>query len=296
MISIEQVHSFTQVYQHGSYSAAARAIGKERSTIREHVVTLEDTLGIELFQIQGRTATPTAAAEKLIARAINLSKQAEDFSLTAFSLFDEPLETLVIFYDALIPVGILTNAITKIRAQFTHISIDCIASSRSEAYKRIEKGDCHIAIMATENSPRTQARIASTYIGTIPIACYCSPCSPLADKKEISMNDLRLEHQYRLQMTQDGDLASFHISNNIDKVGSLDLAIDLLQECGWIALTKSIANKWVKSQLLTQLEIADATRDYRQGVCLFYGLANHTQDEISFAIKALDQSASDYLE
>lgn len=296
MISIEQVHSFTQVYQHGSYSAAARAIGKERSTIREHVITLEDTIGVALFQIQGRTAKPTAAAEKLISRAINLSKQAEDFSLTAYSLFDEPLETLVVFYDALIPVGILTNAITKIRAQFAHISIQCIASSRSDAYQSIEKGDCHIAIMATENSPRTQARIASTYIGTIPIGCYCSPCSPLADKKKISMNDLRLAYQYRLQMTQDGDLASFHVANNIETVGSLDLAIDLLQESGWIALTNNIANKWVKSQLLTQLELSDATRDYRQGVCLFYGLANHSQDEIAFAIKALNQSASEYLE
>ena len=295
MISLEQIHSFTLVYEHGSYSAAARAANKERSTIREHVVTLEDTIGVELFNIEGRKAKPTNAAHKLISRATNLSKQAKDFELTAFSLLDDPLGELVLLHDEQIPAGLLAKAIKAIKCRYPGLSIQCAPSCRDNAYRGIENGKCHIAIMATENSPRTQARIASKYIGNLPLCGYVHTRSQLAGYESVSLDELRLETQYELPNTREGDLGFFRVSNIVEKVSNVELAAELLVDGGWIALSEALTRPWMISGDLKPLQLDDATRSYRQGVCLFFGLANNTREEISFALDILNHHAGDYL-
>ncbi|AJR06377.1 LysR family transcriptional regulator [Photobacterium gaetbulicola] len=295
MISLEQIHSFTLVYQHGSYSAAARFANKERSTIREHVVTLEDTIGVELFNIEGRKAKPTNAAHKLISRATNLSKQAKDFELTAFSLLDDPLGELVLLHDEQIPAGLLARTIKAIKERYPGISIQCAPSSREQAYRGLESNACHIAIMATENSPRTQARIASKYIGNLPLCGYVHARTPLAATESVSLDDLRLETQYELPNTREGDLGFFRVSNVVEKVSSVELAAELLADGGWIALSDALAKPWITSGHLKPLPLANATRNYRQGVCLFFGLASNTREEIVFALDILNHHAGDYL-
>ncbi|SKA60901.1 helix-turn-helix domain-containing protein [Enterovibrio nigricans] len=54
MHTIEQLTAFISVYEKGSYSAAAAALGKSRTTVREHVMAYEDTLGYSLFVIEGK--------------------------------------------------------------------------------------------------------------------------------------------------------------------------------------------------------------------------------------------------
>lgn len=295
MISIEQIHSFTLVYEYGSYSAAARAAKKERSTIREHIVTLEDTIGVDLFQIEGRQAKPTNAAHKLISRATNLSKQAKDFELTALSLFDDPLSKLILFHDVQIPSGLLSATMKEIKEHFPNISIDCIVSSREIAYQAIEDGNCHVAIMATENKPLTQAKVASKYIGNLPLSAYVHVESKLAMKKTVSMDELRLATQYEMQNINEGDLGCFRVSNVIEKVSSIDLVVDLLANGGWIALSDALAKPWIASGCITSLKLEDATRNYRKGVCLFFGLSENSREEVSLALDTLNRNAGKYL-
>ncbi|CAK2704031.1 LysR family transcriptional regulator [Vibrio crassostreae] len=295
MLSIEQIHAFTLVYQHGSYSAAARAANKERSTIREQVVTLEDIVGVELFQIEGRKAKPTDAAHQLISRATNLSKQAKDFELTAFSLLDEPLEKLIVMHDDQIPSGWISSAIMEIKQQFPQLTIDIICASRKRAYDYLEKSKCHIAIMATENSPRTQARIDTQYIGNLALGAYVSPDSLLAAQDIVSIEQLRLETQFELSQTKEGDLGCFRVSNTIEKVSSLTLASALLTQGGWIALSCPLAESFVQQNLLQPLLLNEATRNYMRGVCLFFGLSSNNREEIRFSLECFNRHAHPYL-
>ncbi|MDG3086150.1 LysR family transcriptional regulator [Vibrio hannami] len=295
MISIEQIHAFALVYQHGSYSAAARAVHKERSTIREQVVTLEDIVGVALFQIEGRKAKPTDAAHQLISRATNLSKQAKDFELTAFSLLDEPLEKLIVMHDDQIPTAWLSSAIIEIKQHFPQLAIYVTYASREYAYDCLEKSECHIAIMATEDSPRTQARIDTHYIGNLALGAYVSPDSPFAEQDIVSIEQLRLETQYELSQTREGDLGCFRVSNTIEKISSLSLATALLTQGGWIALSCSLAEPLVQQGLLRQLTLNEATRNYMRGVCLFFGLTSNNRDEIRFALDCFNRHAHPYL-
>lgn len=296
MLSIDQVQSFAQVYQHGSYSEAARAVGKKRSTIREHVKTLEETIGVDLFIVEGRKVKPTVDADKLISRARNLSKQAEDFSLTAMSLYDKPLDKLWICCDPLVPPSLVRDALKIIRMKYPHMLIDVSLSSAKEAYNVMESKLCHIAIMATQNIPQTAARIGSRYIGTLQISGYCGSASELLNGEVITLDDLRLVRQYQFDKTRMGDLGGLAFSNKIEKVGSFELAIELLAEDGWMMLSKHMATPWVDAGVLSRLNVDDVARDHKQGVTVFYGLSAAKVNEVRDSLDAIEACSGKYLD
>lgn len=64
-LSIQQLHTFRQVFVHGGFSAAAEAAAISTPTLWHHVRELERTYGTVLFTKVGRRVEPTDAAKRL---------------------------------------------------------------------------------------------------------------------------------------------------------------------------------------------------------------------------------------
>ncbi|AOW48278.1 hypothetical protein A4R89_01350 [Acetobacter ascendens] len=58
-VSLEQLEAFVATADAGSFSAAARRLGRAQSAISTHVANLEVDLGLELFLRTGRTPVLT---------------------------------------------------------------------------------------------------------------------------------------------------------------------------------------------------------------------------------------------
>ena len=74
----EQVPLFLAVLDSGSFSAAARQLGKVPSAVSMAIGQLEAELGLPLFDRRGREPTPTAAARALEPQARLLSQQLQE--------------------------------------------------------------------------------------------------------------------------------------------------------------------------------------------------------------------------
>lgn len=72
------IETFVAVLEHGSFSAAAQALGVGQPTVSRRVAQLEEQVGDRLFERSRAGALPTAAAERLrpAARAMAASAQA----------------------------------------------------------------------------------------------------------------------------------------------------------------------------------------------------------------------------
>ncbi|WP_375320059.1 LysR family transcriptional regulator [Aliivibrio logei] len=55
MFSYEHLTSFFAMVKEGSYSQAARKLGKDRTTIREQIKALEDSYAIELSDLKKKS-------------------------------------------------------------------------------------------------------------------------------------------------------------------------------------------------------------------------------------------------
>ena len=61
---LQQLIQFRAVYEHGSLSAAARALGVSQPALSRALAKLEEELGAALFQRHTRALRPTEADEQ----------------------------------------------------------------------------------------------------------------------------------------------------------------------------------------------------------------------------------------
>ncbi|MDN2483293.1 LysR family transcriptional regulator [Vibrio agarivorans] len=295
MISLEQVQTFTHVYEQGSYSAAARVANKERSTVREHILALEDTLGVKLFDIQGRKAIPTQNADKLILRSKNLSKHAEDFTHVAMRLYQKPLSKFTLWHDELIPTQWLGDITKATQKAFPDIEVECIASDRNSAYRAIEEQRCHVALMSSEINHNISGNLKFLNLGSLKMNGYCHPNSDLARNSSVILSDLQLSPQYILANSKRLDLGYFEAGNKRHKVSSVKLAVQLIQDTGWIVLSEHEAGPWVSQGELTKLKYKHVANGYIFPVNAYFGLISDEQKELETILKLIHQTARDYL-
>jgi aminoethylphosphonate catabolism LysR family transcriptional regulator len=84
-MSATQIRAFLAVAQHGSFSAAARAMGLSQPTLTAHVQALERHHKIELFHRKGQRVEPTSVGQRLLP----IARQISALELDAFNLLHD---------------------------------------------------------------------------------------------------------------------------------------------------------------------------------------------------------------
>ena len=77
-MDLRRLQVFSKVYEHRSFSRAAEAVLLSQPTVSGHIKTLEDELGIQLFDRLGREIMPTKAAELLYDYAKRILEEVEE--------------------------------------------------------------------------------------------------------------------------------------------------------------------------------------------------------------------------
>jgi DNA-binding transcriptional LysR family regulator len=95
-VSLRQIEVFVRVFEAGSFSRAARALGLSQPTVSAHLKALEAELGVSLFARRGRVVRPTVSAEKLHAQAQRLLQLKDEVLASVFASGGELRGELVI--------------------------------------------------------------------------------------------------------------------------------------------------------------------------------------------------------
>lgn len=121
--TLEQLHAFVSVVEHGSFSAAGRALRRAQSAVSTAVANLETACGQELFDRSGRTPTLTPAGSRLLSEARQVLEQAAVLQRAASALSDglEPQVRLVV--DSMLPLDVLVQAISGFKQRFPSVSL-----------------------------------------------------------------------------------------------------------------------------------------------------------------------------
>ena len=105
-VSLEQLEAFVASAEHGSFSAAGRALRKAQSAISTQVSNLETDLGVLLFSREGRNPVLTPAGDRLLREArVVLDRRAHLIGVAAS--FEAHVESrLVVAIDELYPESV----------------------------------------------------------------------------------------------------------------------------------------------------------------------------------------------
>ncbi|MBP9940153.1 MAG: LysR family transcriptional regulator [Comamonas sp.] len=143
----EQVPLFLAVLDTGSFSAAARKLGRVPSAISMAMGHLEAELGLQLFDRTGREPQPTAAARALEPQARLLAQQLQQLNQQALALHAglEKRLTLAIAPELLATAW--AEHLQPVVEQFPALVVEVLVAPQADALELLHAGRAQLALV-----------------------------------------------------------------------------------------------------------------------------------------------------
>jgi DNA-binding transcriptional LysR family regulator len=133
-----QARAFLATAEEGSLSAAARALGLTQPTLGRQVASLEETLGVLLFDRVGRSLVPTEAGLSLLEHVRAMGEAANRVSLAASGRSQAIAGHVCISASDVVAQYLLPPVIGELRRKAPEIEIELVASNAVSDLRRRE--------------------------------------------------------------------------------------------------------------------------------------------------------------
>lgn len=162
------VQSFAAVAEHGSLSAAARALKSSQPTLSRHIAALEHTIGARLFDRSRGGMALTTAGLDLMEHAAQMADAAARFSIVSEGQGGAPGGTVRITASQIVATFVLPRLLAELRQSHPEITIEVVASDTTENLLRRE------ADIALRMYRPTQLDVISRHVADLHIGAYAA--------------------------------------------------------------------------------------------------------------------------
>lgn len=161
MDKLEAMQSFVRVVSAGSYTEAARQLGRTRSAVSKAVMALEHLLGVRLLDRTTRKVRPTEAGLAYYERSAAVLAQIEESEIQIAGLHDAPRGVLRINGPMSFGTAYLAGAVADFLGTHPEVKVELLLNDRF--IDPLEEGvDVTVRIGELADSSLIARRIAST--------------------------------------------------------------------------------------------------------------------------------------
>lgn len=190
-ISLEQWRALMAVVDAGGYAQAAETLHKSQSAVTYAVQKIEELLGVDLFQIQGRKAVLTPTGTLLARRAKALMDEASALEHAAGRLSAGWEAELRLAVEIIFPMRLLLRTLDRFGDESPHTRIEVIESVLGGTQELLLRGDADLAI-----APTVPTGFLGEPLMQMNLRMVAAPSHPLhALGRELTAADLRQHRQ-----------------------------------------------------------------------------------------------------
>lgn len=258
-LTLDQMRVFAAVAETGSFSAAARRLGRVQSAVSQAVNTLEHVLGVPLFDRTGKTPRLTSSGAVILKDARRLIDGARSLKSRAASILSDVEPELTLAIDAIFPNDLLMASLKALRVEFPQLPVSVFTEGLGGAEQRLRDGLVRFAIYPiAATGARDLAADFLTDIAAIPVVAVDHPlareAAPIA--RETLEPHVQLVLTDRTPLTQHslGGIVSHHIWRFADLATRLDF---LLAGFGWCNMPAHMVADHIAAGRLKRLETAE---------------------------------------
>lgn len=186
-ITLEHVEAFAAVVTAGSFSAAARRLGKSQSTISAAIAALEIDAGTDLFDRATRIPTLTEAGKALYPEAQAVIDRCIAFQGHADSLAAGDGADLSIAVN--IPSRVLLPVLRDFEEAWPHVNLTVEDALSARAADLVRTGAACLGVAFAE--PEYDRSIEFRQLGKLILLHVAAPTHPLAHQETVSFADMR---------------------------------------------------------------------------------------------------------
>lgn len=239
--SPEALEAFTQVVALGSFSAAARRLGKSQSTISESISRLEIDLGVELFDRSSKQPSLTEAGKALESRIDDVLASSDKLRRAAGRLVEgmEPRLTLVLS-DAN-QFAEFEARMTELDQRFPDIELECVFAEHGDAISLIQSGRATLGLLSAQAGYPPEVGHA-TILERADFGLFVAHCHPLASEERVNYRQLAEHRALRLNTLIDESVTTDDLPEGAQRTWSAPNYLLLMDMAifgfGWSALPR----------------------------------------------------------
>ncbi|WP_052140606.1 LysR family transcriptional regulator [Janthinobacterium lividum] len=177
-VSLDQLRTFIAAVDEGSFSAAARKLNRVQSAVSGWVSSLEEQIGVVLFDRSGRFPKLTAEGVLLLADARHIVSGVNTLKARA-KLMAAGLEAeLSVVVDVFFPTYAVSATVKAFAEKFPFTPLRLFVEGLGAGYQPILDGRCSLGILGA--LPGVFPSLVSERLGEIPLVVVASKEHPLA--------------------------------------------------------------------------------------------------------------------
>ncbi|HWA30854.1 MAG TPA: LysR family transcriptional regulator [Rhizomicrobium sp.] len=259
-LTLDQLRAVIAVAETGSFSAAARKLGRVQSAISQSIQSLEDTLGVELFDRDAKTPKLNENGRVLLQDAYGLVHGAEALRARAESIANNIEPELTLAVDSMFPIDVLMAALCDFGREYPNVAVSLFTEGLGAAEQRIRDGVARLGIY----SPLSTAQSNDlewepmTSIEMIPVVAMSHPLAqekPPIERHTLE-NHVQLVLTDRTPLSQNlrGGIVSLKIWRFADLGTRLEF---LLAGFGWCNMPRHMVEAHIRAGRLKELALRE---------------------------------------
>lgn len=188
-MDLKQLDAIVAIADHGSFSAAARALHTVQSNVSAHIARLETELGVEV--VDRRTGSLTEEGEAVVARARRITRELDAVVSDVAELHDEVVGSVRFGVIGTIGRWLVPRMLESVAALHPRISVVVVDATTTSLLPQLVRGSLDVAVvnlpvvdpMVTTSPLFEEARIVVAPLG-----------HPLAEFDSVELRDLAAHH------------------------------------------------------------------------------------------------------
>ena len=237
--SLEQLKAFVATVETGSFSAAARQLGKAQSVISTAVSNFEIDVDSSLFVRSGRYPTLTPVGERLLVEARVILERCEYFRGVAQSLGEGVESRLVLAVDELYPESKLGTLMEAFSHRFPSVELELLFPSMEDVSSLVLEDRADLGIMWRQEILPSALNFHT--LGWVSLTLVCAPEHELANQP-VAWEELKRYRQLMVATRNHSDeKARLRVASDVWWVESQWAIVELVQRnLGWALVPEHV--------------------------------------------------------
>lgn len=263
----DQMKAFVLAAELGSFSAAARRMGKAQSAVSTAIANLEIDSGVELFNREGRSPVLTDEGKALLPHARGILLGNQEFFAKAGSLAEGVETDLRIAIEQGISIEPLKDVLQRFALEFAHVDLEIMTPGPNDTAPLLKEGRATLGLMTEQESYPLGFQFRG--VGHSKLVPVCAASHPLAGLAQVGYQNLRQYRQLipRSRSSATDDHPHDNKSASCWRSESPALIAELvMQGLGWAELPLSTVSPHIRSESLVQLSYKFQQSDILEGI------------------------------
>lgn len=259
-LTLDQLRILAAVAEEGSFSSAARRLGRVQSAVSQSVQALEATLGIALFDRSARAPKLNDAGRALLADAQQVLRGAESLRAHADNIRSDVEPELSLAVDTMFPSDVLMAGLQGLSREFPCLPVTLFTEGLGGAEQRLRERVARLGFYVPLPS-RASAELTGELVAEIPMIPVVAAEHELA-RKPAPLSRETIERHVQLVLTDRTQLTTGFSGNvlgqRIWRFADMATRLEyLLAGFGWCFMPMHLVSAGIEDGRLKRIEIAE---------------------------------------